>query len=155
MTAGLLIASLAPTAAADEAAFPAKDMMTVGVYYYPEAWPKEQWPRDLANIKRFGFEFVHMGEFAWAFMEPEEGRFEFGWLEENVRLAAAQGLKVVLCTPSATPERAINRSPGRLAATSAVKVRSSRAVASTSNGSRVAWRTPGGSGNRAGTRGAT
>ena len=44
-----------------------------------------------------------MAEFAWAFMEPEEGQFDFDWLETNVRLAAEQGLKVVLCTPSATP----------------------------------------------------
>ena len=98
-----VIVSLPTASFAEEAWFPAKDMMTAGVYYYPEAWPKEQWPRDIANIKRLGFEFVHMGEFAWAFMEPEEGRFDFGWLEENVRLAAARGLKVVLCTPSATP----------------------------------------------------
>jgi beta-galactosidase len=83
--------------------FSATDMMTVGVYYYPEAWPRDQWARDMANIKKCGFEFVHMGEFAWAFMEPEEGRFDFEWLETSVRLATEQGLKVVLCTPSATP----------------------------------------------------
>lgn len=83
--------------------FPDRDMMTVGVYYYPEAWPRGQWARDFANIRKHGFEFVHMGEFAWAFMEPEDGRFDFAWLDEAVRLAAAQGLKVVLCTPTATP----------------------------------------------------
>jgi beta-galactosidase len=83
--------------------FPARDMMTIGVYYYPEAWPEAQWPRDMANIKKMGLEFVHMGEFAWAYMEPEEGRFRFDWLEQNVELAAKNGLKVILCTPSATP----------------------------------------------------
>ncbi len=79
------------------------DMMTIGVYYYPEAWPENQWARDIRNIRKLGFEFVHMGEFAWAFMEPEEGRYVIDWLEKNVRLAAEQGLKVVLCTPSPTP----------------------------------------------------
>jgi beta-galactosidase len=79
------------------------DMMNIGVYYYPEAWPQDQWARDIANLKRLGLEFVHMGEFAWAFMEPEEGKFQFDWLERNVRLCAEQGLKVVLCTPSAAP----------------------------------------------------
>ena len=44
-----------------------------------------------------------MGEFAWAFMEPTEGKFDFGWLERNVQLCAEQGLKVILCTPSPTP----------------------------------------------------
>ncbi|MCX7723235.1 MAG: beta-galactosidase [Verrucomicrobiae bacterium] len=83
--------------------FPAPDLMRVGVYYYPEAWPSNQWARDIANIKKLGLEFVHMGEFAWAFMEPEEGRFDFDWLERCVQLCAEHGLKVILCTPSPTP----------------------------------------------------
>jgi beta-galactosidase len=77
--------------------------MRIGVYYYPEAWPSNQWARDIANIRKLDLEFVHMGEFAWAFMEPEEARFNFDWLERNVQLCAEQGLKVVLCTPSPTP----------------------------------------------------
>ena len=83
--------------------FPPSDMMTIGVYYYPEAWPEAQWTRDMANIKKLGMEFVHMGEFAWYFMEPEEGKYQFDWLERNVANAAQNGLKVILCTPSATP----------------------------------------------------
>src|SRR3954466_14755382 len=83
--------------------FPKKDMLTIGVYYYPEAWPESQWSRDMTNIRKLGMEFVHMGEFAWYFMEPEEGKFNFDWLERNVDLAARNGMKVVLCTPSATP----------------------------------------------------
>lgn len=83
--------------------FSKEHLMNVGVYYYPEAWPREQWARDIKNIKDFGFEFVHMGEFAWAFMEPEEGQFDLSWLEKVVNLSAQSGLKVILCTPSATP----------------------------------------------------
>jgi beta-galactosidase len=83
--------------------FPPDQLMTIGVYYYPEAWPESQWERDIANIKKFGFEFIHLGEFAWSFMEPVEGQYEFGWLDKNIELAHKYGLKVVLCTPSATP----------------------------------------------------
>src|SRR5450756_3203183 len=64
--------------------FQDRDLTRIGVYYYPEAWPSNQWGRDIANIKKLGLEFVHMGEFAWAFMEPEEGKFSFDWLERNV-----------------------------------------------------------------------
>ena len=83
--------------------FPKADMMRIGVYYYPTAWPREQWARDIANIKKLNLEFVHMGEFDWAFMEPTEGHFDFSWLDECVDLCAKNGLKVVLCTPSPTP----------------------------------------------------
>ena len=83
--------------------FPQQDLMRIGVYYYPEAWPEDQWARDIANIKKMGLEFVHMGEFAWAFMEPDEGRFDLDWLDRVVQLCASQGLKVVLCTPSPAP----------------------------------------------------
>src|SRR5438132_2572382 len=83
--------------------FPPEQMMTIGVYYYPEAWPEDQWERDIANIKKMGFEYIHVAEFAWAVMEPEEGRFDFTWLDKTVELAKKHGLKVVMCTPSATP----------------------------------------------------
>ena len=83
--------------------FPKKDLTTIGAYYYPEAWPESQWARDMANIHKLGMEFVHMGEFAWYFMEPQEGQFHFEWLDKNIDLAAKNGLKVILCTPSAAP----------------------------------------------------
>ncbi len=83
--------------------FPDSEMMRIGAYYYPEAWPREEWGRDIGNMKKMGMEFVHMGEFAWAFMEPEEGKFDFSWLDECVDLCAKNGMKVVLCTPSPTP----------------------------------------------------
>src|SRR5918911_42261 len=83
--------------------FPVKDLMRIGVYYYPEHWPESQWERDFANMERLGFEFVHMGEFAWAMMEPEEGRFDFAWLDRAVALAARHHLRVVLCTPTPIP----------------------------------------------------
>ncbi len=83
--------------------FPNHDLFAVGVYYYPEHWPKEQWERDLKNIADLGFEFTHFGEFAWAFMEPEEGKFDFAWLDEAVALAAKYGLPVIMCTPTPTP----------------------------------------------------
>lgn len=83
--------------------FPPRQLMTIGVYYYPEAWPESQWARDIANIRKLGFEFIHVGEFAWAFMEPAEGHYQFDWLDRVIGLARQNGLKVVLCTPTATP----------------------------------------------------
>ena len=83
--------------------FPKPDLMRIGAYYYPEQWPREQWERDLGNMARLGFEFTHFAEFAWTYLEPEEGRFDFAWLDEAIDLAAKAGLKVILCTPGAAP----------------------------------------------------
>ena len=99
----LLLACAALCSAQPQQWFPRDQMMTIGVYYYPEAWPESQWERDISNIKKFGFEYIHLAEFAWAYMEPKEGQYEFGWLDKTIELARRNGLKVVLCTPSATP----------------------------------------------------
>lgn len=102
----LLLAALAaaqPNPQQIKTWFPPDQLMSIGVYYYPEAWPESQWERDIANIRKLGFEYIHLAEFAWAFMEPSEGNFQFAWLDRVVALAQRNGLKVVLCTPSATP----------------------------------------------------
>lgn len=83
--------------------FKAKDLMQVGSYYYPEQWPESNWERDIKQMGKLGFEFTHYGEFAWSTMEPEEGRYNFEWLDKAIALAAKYQLKVVLCTPTPTP----------------------------------------------------
>jgi beta-galactosidase len=83
--------------------FPKADLMKIGVFYYPEQWPENQWERDFNNIARLGFEFTHLAEFSWTFIEPEEGRFDFRWLDEAVDLAHRAGLKIIMCTPSLCP----------------------------------------------------
>ncbi len=83
--------------------FPKADLMRIGVYYYPEHWPESQWDRDFAKMAELGFEFTHFAEFAWGFLEPSDGRFEFAWLDRALDLAAKHGLKVILCTPTPCP----------------------------------------------------
>lgn len=82
--------------------FPDKDLVTTGIYYYPEQWKENQWERDIKKIADMGFEFVHLAEFAWYKMEPEEGKFDFAWLDKVVGLCMKNNLKVLMCTPSAT-----------------------------------------------------
>lgn len=83
--------------------FPKSDLMKIGVYYYPEQWPEVQWDRDFQRMAELGFEFTHFAEFAWAFLEPADGKFEFAWLDRAIELASKHGLKVILCTPTPCP----------------------------------------------------
>lgn len=81
--------------------FPEDKLMTLGTFYYPEHWSEDQWNRDFANMAKMGFEYVHMAEFSWAFLEPQEGVYNFEWLDKAIELAAKHGLKIMLCTPTA------------------------------------------------------
>ena len=80
-----------------------KDLTLTGAYYYPEHWDESQWERDLKQMHELGFEFTHFAEFAWAQLEPQEGVYDFFWLDRAVALAAKYDLKVVMCTSTATP----------------------------------------------------
>jgi beta-galactosidase len=80
-----------------------KEPMSFGVFYYPEQWPRNQWQRDFNGMAKLGFDFTHMAEFSWTYLEPEEGRFDFSWLDQAIDLADKAGLRVILGTPSAAP----------------------------------------------------
>ena len=77
--------------------------MKLGVCYYPEHWPEERWLTDARLMAEAGLQVVRIGEFAWAQMEPEEGRFDWGWLDRAVDTLAARGLEIVMGTPTPTP----------------------------------------------------
>lgn len=99
----LLIACLLTGSLSAQSWFEEKDLTLTGVYYYPEHWDESQWERDFRKMRELGFEFTHFAEFAWAQLEPEEGVYDFAWLDRAVALAAKYDLKVIMCTSTATP----------------------------------------------------
>ena len=44
-----------------------------------------------------------MGEFSWGICEPEEGKYDFAWLQRVMDMMGKAGIKVVLGTPTAAP----------------------------------------------------
>lgn len=76
-------------------------MFYFGVDYYPEHWPERRWETDAQMMQEAGFNVVRLAEFAWSVLEPEDGRFDFDWLDRAIEVLAAYGIKVVLGTPSA------------------------------------------------------
>ena len=78
---------------------------TLGVCYYPEHWPEEQWAEDARRMVEAGLTWVRVGEFAWSRIEPRPGQFDWDWLDRAVETLGAAGLKVVMGTPTATPPR--------------------------------------------------
>ena len=78
-------------------------MFNFGVDYYPEHWPRERWETDANLMAKAGVNIVRLAEFAWVKMEPSDGRFDFGWLDEAIGILKAQGIRVILGTPTASP----------------------------------------------------
>ena len=78
-------------------------MFRFGVDYYPEQWPEENWERDAQLMSEAGFNVVRLAEFAWAKMEPQEGVFDFSWLDRAIGVFHKLDISVVLGTPTASP----------------------------------------------------
>jgi beta-galactosidase len=87
--------------------------MYFGVDYYPEQNvypyggtpenPEAAWATDVELMQAAGVNVVRLGEFTWGLCEPEEGRYDFGWLQRVMDLLGKGGIQVVLATPTAAP----------------------------------------------------
>jgi beta-galactosidase len=76
------------------------DRFHYGVCYYPEHWDRSLWESDLARMAACGFSVVRMGESAWGYWEPEEGKYQFSLFDEAIELCRKHDLHVILGTPT-------------------------------------------------------
>jgi beta-galactosidase len=84
----------------------------LGAAYYPEQWPPERWPIDAELMADAGLSLVRLAEFAWARLEPAEGKLDFAWLDEALEVFDSAGLSVIVGTPTAAPPAwLVERSP--------------------------------------------
>lgn len=74
----------------------------IGVDYYPEHWPESRWEEDARLMQEASFNVVRLAEFAWARMEPQEGVYDFAWLDRAIATLGRRGIAVVLGTPTAS-----------------------------------------------------
>ncbi len=81
---------------------PALDFPTVlyGAAYYHEYMPYERLDKDVALMKAAGLNVVRMGESTWSLWEPEDGQFEYAWMDRVVEAMGKAGIKVILGTPT-------------------------------------------------------
>jgi beta-galactosidase len=71
--------------------------------YNPEQWPEDVWLEDVRLMREAGVNFVTVGVFSWALLEPADGRFDFAWLDRVLDLLHANGIGVDLATATASP----------------------------------------------------
>jgi beta-galactosidase len=79
------------------------DQLYYGGDYNPEQWPEAVWTEDVALMRQANVNLVSVGVFAWARLEPAEGRYDFDWLDRVLELLHDNGIRVALATPTASP----------------------------------------------------
>ena len=77
----------------------------LGVCYYPEHWSEDLWITDAKNMQKNGIKWVRIAEFAWSRIEPNPGDFNWNWLDKIVDILGNNNLKIIMCTPTATPPK--------------------------------------------------
>ncbi len=79
-----------------------KDVM-LGTCYYPEHWSPDLWEEDLERMWEAGIRVIRIAEFAWSKVEPREGEYTFDFFDSFLEKVAGTEMKVIFCTPTATP----------------------------------------------------
>jgi beta-galactosidase len=98
----VLICLLFPCNGVSLAQPPASPLL-LGTAWYPEQWPESRWEADLTLMQQAGIHMVRVGEFAWSRLEPEEDRYDLGWLDRAIAAAAKHNIYTVIGTPTAAP----------------------------------------------------
>jgi len=76
------------------------DKPLYGAAYYSEYTPTDRLDEDIRLMKEAGLTVVRVGESTWSLFEPQDGQFEFGWMDRILDKMHQAGIKVILGTPT-------------------------------------------------------
>ena len=82
--------------------------------YNPEQWldMPEVFDTDIERFREAKINTVTLGVFSWSKLEPKDGEYHFEWLEAIIDRLYANGISVILATPSgARPHWLADRYP--------------------------------------------
>jgi len=98
----LMLLDALVTSAQSKAAFAPDKMDTVlyGAAYYTEYMPYDRLEQDVDLMQQAGISVVRMGESSWGLWEPQDGRFEYAWMDRVINRMQKAGIKVILGTPT-------------------------------------------------------
>jgi beta-galactosidase len=84
-------------------------LLAFGGDYNPEQWPREVWGEDVELMREAGVDLVTLAVFSWAWLEPEQDRFEFDWLDDVIEQLHGAGVRIDLATATASPPPWLSR----------------------------------------------
>lgn len=76
------------------------DTVLYGVAYYPEYMPYDRVDQDVQLMQKAGITVVRIGESSWGLWEPEDGKFEYAWMDRVVEKLHAAAIRIILGTPT-------------------------------------------------------
>ena len=82
---------------------PALPKIFHGGDYNPDQWDEQTRIDDVRLMKLAGVNMMSTGIFSWAQIEPADGQFNWGWLDDTFDRLGEAGVFVALATPSASP----------------------------------------------------
>jgi len=88
------------TSSATSTTIPELSNVLYGAAYYSEYEPYDRVDKDVALMKAAGLNVVRMGESTWSLWEPEDGQFDYAWMDRVVDAMGKAGVKVILGTPT-------------------------------------------------------
>jgi beta-galactosidase len=76
------------------------DTFLYGAAFYEEYMPEDRLEKDVQLMEQAGINVVRVGESTWSVWEPEDGRFEFAWMDRIVDRLARAHIRVIMGTPT-------------------------------------------------------
>src|SRR6202020_2175968 len=76
------------------------DTVLYGVAYYPEYMPYDRLDRDVQLMQKAGISVVRIGVSSWGLWEPQDGQFEYAWMDRVVDKLHSAGIRIILGTPT-------------------------------------------------------
>ena len=70
--------------------------------YNPDQWSESMWDDDVRLMKQAGVNTVAVAIFSWDRIQPEENRWDFGWLDRIIDKLGKAGIAVDLASATAT-----------------------------------------------------
>lgn len=70
--------------------------------YNPDQWSEETWDDDVRLMKKAGVNTVALAIFSWDRIQPQENRWDFGWLDRIIDKLGKAGIAVDLASATAT-----------------------------------------------------
>lgn len=71
-----------------------------GAAYYPEYMPYDRIDKDMEMMKKAGMNTLRIAESTWSCLEPEDGKFDFSYIDRVLEAAKEGGMSVIIGTPT-------------------------------------------------------